>query len=133
MQNNAVSQSPVSWHLEHVLLAVNSIINALKKSNPQGYKRTFNFKRTLIFVTRHIPRGKVQSPERVRPKGDITEKSLAAHLASTFTHIDEISKLPANSYFKHPVMGDLNVKAAVRFIEIHTRHHAHIIRDILKL
>ena len=43
-----------------------------------------------------------------------------------------MKELHANSNFKHPYFGVLNLKMTKRFLEIHTNHHLKIIKEILQ-
>ena len=42
----------------------------------------------------------------------------------------DLETLNANSYFKHPYFGDLNLKKTLWFLNLHTNHHLKIIKDI---
>ena len=128
----SVSATSSGWHLEHSLLVINTIIGALKKSDPSSYQPSFNFKRSVVFAFRKIPRGRAKAPSRVHPAQDIDAEGLKSHLAATFQKLKELDDLRANHYFEHPFFGQLNKKATVKFLEIHTEHHLHIIKDIVK-
>ena len=130
--NPSVSTSPVGWHIEHSLLTVDSIIEALKKSEPVLYKRKFSFPKLLVFTMNKIPRGRGKAPTWVQPKENFSVESLQAHAASTGQKLLDLEKLQPNNFIKHPVFGNLKLKPAVRFIAIHTQHHLNIVRDILK-
>lgn len=130
--NLTVSKSCIGWHIEHSLLTLDVVIDALKRSNPNDYNWTFNFTRTLILTTKKIPRGRVQSPTIVRPKEGFNEESLKDHLHHSNQKMKELESLETDSYFVHPFFGKLNLKPAILFIRIHTNHHLEIIDDILK-
>ncbi len=131
--NTNVSAASVGWHIEHSLLVANGIISALKKSDPAQYKWQFNFPRFVVMtVLNKIPRGRGKAPESVRPKGDFTIESLKAKAEATIERLSELNGIDSNSNFKHPYFGQLNLKLAIQFIEIHTQHHLNIIDDILK-
>lgn len=130
-QNLSVSASSVGWHIEHLLLTNTAIINALKKSEPTKYKRSFRFSKLLVFTTGKIPRGRAKAPKVVTP--DVfNAETLRTHLITTKDIIQELKTLPPSAYFTHPFFGDLKLKATIRFLEIHTKHHLKIIEDILK-
>lgn len=66
--NSGISKSNVGWHIEHILLTNNMIIEELQKSNPKNYKWSFILPRILVFTMNKIPRGRAKSPEVVVPK-----------------------------------------------------------------
>jgi hypothetical protein len=45
--------------------------------------------------------------------------------------IKELTGLHPNSFFVHPFFGKLNLKATIKMLEIHTKHHIYIINDII--
>ena len=129
--NLSISQGSVGWHIEHSLLTINKIVEALKKSNPENYKRAFNFARLLVFTINKIPRGRAQSPASVTP-ADFNESTLQHHILLTNKNLKELESLQADNYFEHPFFGKLNLSAAKKFIAIHINHHCKIINDIIK-
>lgn len=129
--NNAVSNASTGWHIEHCLVIFSRVISALESSNPDDYKSKFNFKRSLLFFTNTIPRGKVKAPNVALPEGEFTELSLKEHLEKVKLKISRINSLPKNSFFAHPFLNDLNVKQTQKFFVLHTTHHLKIIRDIV--
>lgn len=130
--NEAVSKASVGWHIGHICLASNSILDALKKSNPNDYRWSFNMKRVLVFTMNKIPRGKAQAPNAVRPKSDFDTEFLKAQIKLMSEKILDLKNLDRNNYFNHPFFGPLNLKSTVKFLSIHTKHHLHIINDIIK-
>lgn len=128
--SNTVSKSPVGWHIEHTLLTINQVIAAVKRSSPRDYKWTFNISRLVVLTTRKIPRGRAQSPSSVQP-GAFNSQTLHTHAYVTGEHLKELMVLKEDKFFEHPFFGKLQLKATIRFLEIHTQHHLHIIRDIL--
>ena len=48
LKKESVSNSTVAWQIEHSLLTLNMIINAVKKSNPNEYKWSLNMNRILV-------------------------------------------------------------------------------------
>ena len=130
--NPQVSQGSVGWHIEHTLLTLNLIINAVKASDPQKYKWTLNWKRTIISTLGIIPRGKVKAPKAVQPKENFNRETLQQHIALAEEGLKSVNHLQADQYFTHPFFGDLNLKSTLRFLQIHTQHHLAIINDIIK-
>ncbi len=129
--NMVVSKATAGWHIEHVLLTLNGITNSLSQSNPNNYKRSFSFIRTVVFTMKKIPRGKAKTPKVVEPKGKIDQTSLQSHLAVTQNKIKELHSISSNKYFEHPIFGHLNLRQTIKFLEIHTNHHLAIIKDII--
>jgi hypothetical protein len=130
--NPLVSKSSVGWHIEHTLLTTNLVIEAIGKSNPDNYKRTFNLNRFIVFTLNKIPRGKVKAPRLVRPQEDFTTYSLINHLEKGKNNLEKLNTLYTNNYFEHPFMGHLNLKQTIRFIKLHTKHHLNIMNEIVK-
>ncbi len=130
--NTAVSKASVGWHIEHTLLTMHMIIKTLKNSDSATYKRKFNWSRTLVFTINKIPRGKAKAPSRVQPRDEFTAETLHRHIQSVREKLQELDALEPNNYFEHPFFGHLNLKPTRKFLKIHTAHHLHIIRDIIK-
>jgi hypothetical protein len=128
--NFAVSESTVGWQIDHSLLVFNGVIDQLKNSNPENYKRKFNKMRLLIQIVNKIPRGKVKSPKSVRPIEIAAIEDLKAKLDLAKKNLSDLETLEANNYFTHPFFGDLNLKSAIWFLGLHTKHHLKIIEEI---
>ena len=77
--NLVISKGNVAWHIEHSLLTINLIINALIQSNPKNYKWKFSFIRMVVLLMKKIPRGKAKSPKVVLPQENISNDSLIKH------------------------------------------------------
>jgi hypothetical protein len=127
----SISKSTVGWHIEHSLLTINLVINAIEKSDPSTYKHTFSFIRMLIMTTKRIPRGKARAPKMVQPNIDFTAETLKEHLEKAKSNIRKLQTIDPNQYFVHPYFGHLKLKDTIPFLEIHTRHHLKIINDII--
>ena len=128
--NLTVSNATIGWQIDHSLLVINSVIEQLKNSNPEQYKWRFNKMRIFIQIINTIPRGKVRAPKLVNPMERATFEDLNAKLALAKKNISDLEKLPAKSYFTHPMFGDLNLKSTIWFLKLHTKHHLKIIQDI---
>ena len=128
--NETVSSVNIGWHIEHTLLVIIKIIESVIKSDPGKYKWKFNISRTIVFTLNKIPRGKGIAPDIVKPKQKepVDYDSL---FAKTKMSIEELQKADPNQYFLHPVFGNLHKKNTFIMLDIHTRHHIHIINDIL--
>jgi hypothetical protein len=131
LTNSDISKSSVGWQIGHSLQVLNSVVKLLPKSNPKDYKWKFSFYRTLILTVGKIPRGKAKAPRAVRPEEqDTSEEELRILVEKVRTRLDEALKGDSKSYFDHPYFGLLDLKTSVRFMEVHTKHHLDIIRDI---
>lgn len=132
ISNAVVSKANVGWHIEHILLTIDKIIESLNKSEPANYKSSFNFTRLLVFTMNKLPRGRVKATKAVIPE-EYNEKSLREHLYSTKLKVEELKIIDSNKYFNHPVFGNLKLNKTIKFLDIHTKHHLDIINDILKI
>jgi len=131
--NLAVSSGSVGWHMAHSLKTIDQIVSACKHSNPTEYQWRFNFKRLLIMsIMKKFPRGKAKAPKIVRPEGDISPEILSLDLEKVRENLKDWDKLDKNAHFPHPFFGVLNKKETEKFLILHTKHHAMIIKDILK-
>jgi hypothetical protein len=130
-QNTTISQATVGWQLDHSLLVINGIIAQLAKSNPKDYQWRPNWKRVYIKLRNNIPRGKAKAPKQVCPAETITIEMLQDKLILAQNSLKVLESLPKNSFFTHPYFGDLNLKAAIWFLKLHTQHHLKIVNDII--
>jgi hypothetical protein len=128
--NVAVSQSSIGWHIDHSLIVINSIVAQLKNSNPQEYKWKFNWKRTYIQTINKFPRGKGKAPKAVQPTETSSIEVLNSKLEIANKSIIELENLESNNFFMHPYFGNLNLKTSIWLLELHTKHHLEIIKDI---
>ena len=129
--NEEFSAASVGWQIEHSMLTINKIIYALEKSNPSKYQWSLKLSRYIVFTLGKIPRGKAKAPSVVLPSETISLDTIKSQIAEAKIQATKLDSLLASSYFKHPIFGDLKLKQAIRMLEVHTRHHLSIIRDIL--
>ncbi len=132
ISNPNVSNSTVGWQIEHALITINLILDALKNSDPNTYKKKFNLNRAIIFTLNKIPRGRAKAPKVVQPTNTITKESIEKQLSIAFQNFIDIKNLDKNCNFQHPYFKLLNVKQTIKFLEIHTNHHLQIVNDIVK-
>ena len=125
--NTAVSKASVGWHIAHNLKVIHSILGALDISDPAAYKKSFSWKKELVYFTGRIPRGKAKAPKNVIPEEKFSADGLQEQICSARERIEEIPKLPKNAFFGH-----IKRDETPKFLLIHTEHHLKIIRDILK-
>ena len=64
---SSVSASSIGWHIEHVLLTINKIVESTNASDSNNYKFTFKPIKYIVFLTGKIPRGKAKIPKVVEP------------------------------------------------------------------
>lgn len=129
--NAEVSQSNIGWHIEHVLLTINGIVESLAHSNPKDFKPRFSVIKYIVLFTKKIPRGKARVPKVVAPKVEYSEDSLRQHLEVTKENLKKLELISNGHFFDHPYFGNLKKKQTIRFLEIHTYHHLKIIRDLI--
>lgn len=132
MLNPAVSKANVGWQIDHSLKVINSVAVALQKSNPKEYHRSFTLKKSYFLLVKRIPRGKVRAPKAVQSYEEITTADIKRQLQTARALLNEANQLDRNSHFTHPFLGQFNLKEAGLFLQLHTRHHLDIIRDIIK-
>ncbi len=128
--NPNISKSSVGWHIEHTLLTINRIVGAVEKSDPSEYQWEFNLSRSYVYAFNRIPRGKGKAPKVVQPDEGFTIESLKTHCEKAQYQIEKLKQFAPRQFFLHPYFGKLNVKQTNKFLQIHTKHHLDIIRDI---
>src|SRR5215203_2158175 len=79
--NSDISKASVGWHIEHSLLALNSIIDALNKSHPEDYKRSLDLRRSAVMLLEKFPRGRIKSPKAVQPATGFNFDTLNQHVS----------------------------------------------------
>lgn len=133
LKNPSISNVSVAWHLQHSLLVANSIIKLLVKSNPQDYRASYHFKKSLLLFLKRIPRKKAKAPNTMSPDdANILLSDIDILFDKVKDRYQQIENLPRNAYFKHFYLGNLRKAEALQFIAIHTQHHIQIIEDIIK-
>ena len=128
----SVSQSAVSWHIDHTIKVLLVVIDAMKNVDSSKHKKKFNFIKHIIFTIGSIPRGKAKAPKSVQTFDEITLDSLKNQLEQARFHVSLWNHLSVRSNFNHPYFGVLNLKESEKFLIIHTQHHLKIINEIVK-
>lgn len=128
----AVSAAAMGWHIEHCLLTIRRIIHAVQSSDEKNYKPVFKVSKFIILTSGIIPRGRATAPKEVQPPAPPDIASLKESMYKTRKLLAEMERVSGNQHFTHPIFGHLNKKPALRFLEVHTRHHLKIIRDIAR-
>jgi len=128
--NQNVSSVNVGWHIEHSLLVIIKIIQSVSKSDPNNYKWKFSLPRAVVFTMNKFPRGKGKAPDIVKPKQleKIDYDALFAEAKQALARLKNVDK---NQFFLHHVFGNLNKKNTFIMLDIHTKHHIQIIREII--
>ena len=129
--NLKISNATIGWQIDHSLKVINNVCKALQSSDPKEYKDNFSFLGKLFFTLRYFPRGKAKAPNHVKPPEIILKENLISQIEEAKSNVETINSLVPNSYFKHPLFGNINRKRVFRFLELHTNHHIKIIDDIL--
>lgn len=130
--NNNVSKTSVGWHIQHSLLVAMQIISAVEKSNPADYKYKFSLLKFIVYTRNKIPRGKANAPDRVMPKETFNADVLKKDFELLKARMEVLNTLEPRHFFTHPYFGNLNLKATIKMLKLHTRHHINIINDIIK-
>ncbi|MCG8607339.1 DUF1569 domain-containing protein [bacterium] len=131
IRNEQVSKWSVGMQIEHALLATNRICQALAKSEPYTGKIKKSFLRRMIFFTGVIPRGRGKSPPGAIPREQATEAELRELLISAHQAARKAAEAHGDNMWEHFLFGVLKKDDALRFVEIHNKHHLKIISDIL--
>lgn len=126
-----VSSVEVAWHLDHLLKVINGIHYSLSESDPDDYKYSWKFTRSVIFTIGRFPRGIAKSPKSALPPDVIDTDDIYKQLADARSKVIDFSRFDRKQHFNHGMFGMLNRNRALKFVEIHTRHHLRIIRDIV--
>jgi hypothetical protein len=130
--NMAISKAPVGWHVQHSLIVLLQIINAVEKSNPADYRYKFSIVKFIVYTLNKIPRGKAKAPEVALPKEKMNMDEMKQNIALLKTRLAVLDTLRPDNYFRHPYFGNLNLKAAIKMLKLHTKHHLQIINDIIR-
>ena len=128
--NQNVSSVNVGWHIEHSLLVIIKIMHSVSKSDPNNYKWKLKFYWTLAVILNRFPRGKGKAPEVVKPK-QIDKTDYDALFAEAKQALTRLKNVDKNQFFLHPAFGNLNKKNTFIMLDIHTKHHLKIIREII--
>ncbi|WDF47819.1 DUF1569 domain-containing protein [Chryseobacterium sp. KACC 21268] len=130
--NEKVSKASVGWHLEHLLLILNSSLKGLTMTNPKDYNPKFSLKKFVFLNFGLIPRGKIQAPKQFIPLEVPTQESILKLMNLAKERLKAVENLPEKSFITHPFLGDFDKKTTLRFLWLHSNHHLKIVDDILK-
>lgn len=130
--NERVSKASVGWHLEHLLLILNSSLKGLTITNPKDYQPKFSLKKFVFLNFGLIPRGKIRAPKQFIPLEVPTRESVLKLINLAKVRLKAVENLPEKSFITHPFLGDFDKKTTLRFLWLHSNHHLKIVDDILK-
>ena len=131
VKNETVSKWSVGMQIEHCLLGTRGICNAVVHSKPYSGKIKKSFVRRAIFLTGIIPRGRGKSPAAAIPNEQSTESALRELLAEANLSAQKAVEADRDCWWKHFAFGVMKRDEALKFVEIHNKHHLKIISDIL--
>ena len=121
----------MGMQIEHCLLGTMGICSALVNSKPYTGKIKKGFWRRLVFLTGIIPRGRAKCPKAVIPTDQATEPGLRELLAEAGLSAQKAAESNCDCWWKHFALGVMKRDEALKFVEIHNKHHLKIISDIL--
>ena len=127
-----VSKVDVAWHMDHSLKVINGVIKNLHSSDPDEYRKEFNFVRMMVFAVGSMPRGVGKAPASTLPPEEIITEDILDQSNEAKLSVESLNSAHSHSHFNHPVFGLLDLEDSKRFLEIHTNHHLAIIRDIIE-
>ena len=131
LTNEKISKASVGWHLEHLLLILNSSLKGLTMTNPTDYNPKFSLKKFVFLNFGMIPRGKIRAPKQFIPLEVPTRESILKLMNLAKTRLEAVKNLPEKSFITHPFLGDFDKKTTLRFLWLHSNHHLKIVDDIL--
>lgn len=118
-------------HVDHICNVIISIDLKLRGSDPHINQESFSFAKLYVLWSGCIPRGRGKSPAEVFPNRVIESEALAEKINLTVKTRDGMTDLHDGQWIIHPIFGILKCKNAIKFMDIHSRHHVKIIDDII--
>ncbi len=131
VKNEKVSKWSVGMQIEHCLVGTRGICSALVNSKPYTGKIKKGLLRRIIFLAGIIPRGRGKAPDAAIPNEQTTESGLRELLAEAGMSAPKAAESDCDCWWKHPLFGAMKRDEALKFVEIHNKHHLKIISDIL--
>lgn len=132
IQEDAISSKGIDWHIDHSCRVILNVGQSLQSSKPEDYIQNVSPQIVALFKAGVIPRGTAQAPPFLMAEGDISKEELERQLAKTKQCLAQIQRLSQRHHFVHPYFGMLNLEMALQFLDIHTKHHTKIMKDIMK-
>ena len=120
--------------LEHATQVLARVLTKLTNETTEPFESPLKPIAKLMLFLGHIPRGRAQAPDYVRPHkrppGEILE--LIESTKQLLTEIQVGKRQLTSAGFHHGLLGYFNQKQWLRFLIVHTDHHLRIVRDIRK-
>jgi len=127
-----VSGWSVGMHVHHCCLATVGICRFLAASEPPPPRSRFSMLRSFVLLSGRIPRGRGKAPDRSVPRDDVSRAELMGFIDECERMLAVAKQLDRCTWFEHFAFGIRDRNKAVRFIDIHNRHHLRIIGDIVR-
>ena len=115
LESSTISKGTVGWHIEHSLLTLNVIIEAMKNSNDREYKYCFKLPKWYVLTFGKIPRGRAEAPKVVQPNQNFDQQTLTEHIKKSKVNVSALKSLKKNNYFNHPYFGMINLKPSIKY------------------
>lgn len=128
-----VSGWSVGEQVDHVTQVLAAGLGLL--TDPQTTpRRGINLTGRILLGLGWLPRGVGKSPKSVLPKG-ASAVELRDRLAGIRGRLERLAAEPdrlrdPRPVVPHPYFGGLSPAQGLRFLEVHTRHHLKIVRDL---
>lgn len=126
-----VSKWSIGMQIQHSLIATANILKSMSESEPGAETPKFSLPRFFVMTFGRLPRGKGKAPEVSHPEPSPSEETLREVLARARAAQETAKQADPACYWRHFVFGVLPRDQALKFVEIHNRHHLRIIDDIL--
>jgi hypothetical protein len=132
----AVSGWSVGEHADHVAATTRTALVGIRRllkghGDPAGSVNAFGRR---VLRQRAIPRGRGQAPVAVRPADTTDVQAVGEALAAAADRVRRLDLerlVQVQGRLPHPYFGGLNAVEWLQFIDVHTRHHLAIARDVL--
>jgi len=135
----AITVPRSSWcaaaHFDHIIKVAHGTLLILAKPEPPAAPRGLNLIGRLLLALGWMPRGRAQSPDRLRGSA-VTLEELQASLAELENVLERVASRtvtrPNMPILRHPTFGGLTHAQALRFVRIHTDHHLKIVQKLIR-
>ncbi|MCE9594426.1 MAG: DUF1569 domain-containing protein [Planctomycetes bacterium] len=131
MRIERISRWSVGMHVHHCALSVSAIVTELERSVPPPPFAWRSWIGRIVVWRGRLPRGRAQAPEQVQPSVEASPEQLLELLDAAARDIERARGLSADRWFGHFALGVLPRDRALRFVEVHTLHHARIVEELL--
>lgn len=138
LKNEEISHWSIGQQIEHILLTDKEVLQHIIHHFmfPPEEGNAINLLGYLMLYTGYIPRGKGNAPTNTIPKKRSKQNlyELYEQVSKLYQQTEEKKTLLDQSLyaFPHPYFGMLTIKQWIRFLNIHTKHHVKIIRELLR-